>query len=364
MSFVMASEASTVASETLFVLALIVIAGPLLAEKARLPGLIGFMLGGIALGPFGVGVLAEGQLDGIGAIGILYLMFMAGLELDMDTFNRYRTAALQFGVLTFAVPFALGWWAGNRIGFELAESILLGSIWASHTLVALPIVKRAGLSASRAVAVGAGATIITDTLALVILAVISSGAAEAVDLQSADTSSTLLRLVIGLAVLVFVTTWVFPRVGQWFFAGPGNDRPLRFMFLVGAMALAGLMAEWGGIEGIVGAFFAGLGLNRLVPKRSALMERVEFFGSSFFIPAFLISVGMLIDPALIIDFDVLRTAGLFLLVVVVGKAVASAIGGGIFRFGWQEVGLLFSMTIGPSRCHSGGCAGWGEHRAL
>lgn len=349
MSPIIASEASLDAAETLAILALIVIAGPLLAEKARLPGLVGFMLGGTLLGPFGLKVLSVGQFDAVGSLGILYLMFMAGLELDMDIFDRYRKAAVQFGIATFIAPFAIGWWVGAQIGLSTASAILLGSLWASHTLVALPIVKRAGLSGSRAVAVAAGATIITDTLALLTLAVISSGAGEELEgKSSASTLATIGGLLLGLAVLVALTLWVLPRLGRWFYTGPGNDRSVRFMFLIGSMALGGLVAELGGIEGIVGAFFAGLGLNRLVPKRSALMDRVEFFGSSFFIPAFLISVGMLIDPAVLFDLDTLRFAGAFLLVVVSGKGLGAIIARPVFHFSWSEVALLFSLTIGQA----------------
>lgn len=344
-----ASEASFNASETLAILALIVIAGPLLAEKARLPGLVGFMLGGTLLGPFGLRVLSAGQFDAIGSLGILYLMFMAGLELDMEIFDRYRAAAVQFGFVTFLLPFAAGWWLGTQIGLSTASAILLGSIWASHTLVGLPIVKRAGLSGSRVVAVGAGATIITDTLALLTLAVISSSAGEELESSgSLGSLATTAGLLVGLAVLIAVTLWVLPYLGRWLYTGPGSDRSVRFMFLIGSMALAGLLAEVGGIEGIVGAFFAGLGLNRLVPKRSALMERVEFFGSAFFVPAFLISVGMLIDPGVIFDLTTLRYAAGFLLVVVVGKGMAAVFSRPVFRFSWAEVGLLFSLTTGQA----------------
>ncbi|MGH8952495.1 MAG: cation:proton antiporter [Acidimicrobiia bacterium] len=347
MTSVIASEASVFASETLAVLALIVIIGPLLAEKARLPGLIGFMLGGTLLGPFGLGVLDTGQFDTVGALGILYLMFLAGLELDMDTFTRYRRAAIQFGLLTFGFPFALGWWGGLQLGYGVESAVLLGSVWASHTLVALPIVKRAGLSGSRSVAVAAGATILTDTLALLVLAVISSGAGGEGQ-QGGGEAMVVVRLLIGLAVLAAATLFVIPWVGRWFFGGPGTDRLLRFMFLLGAMALGSLVAEWGGIEGIVGAFFAGLGLNRLVPKRSGLMEKVEFVGSTLFIPAFLVSVGMLIDPSLLFDLSTLSLAGAFLLIIGVGKALAAGAGGGLFRFTLAEIGVLFSLTLGQA----------------
>jgi Na+:H+ antiporter len=339
---VLANETAVAASQVLLALAVIVIAGPLLAEKARLPGLIGFMVGGMLVGPYVLGWLDPGQFDAIGGLGILYLMFLAGLELDMDIFNRYRASAARFGLLTFTIPFGIGWLVGLQLGFESSAAILSGSIWASHTLVALPIVKRAGLSSSRTVAVAAGATIITDTLALVVLAVVSSGATED------GGAATLVKLVVGLAALIFTTLWIYPRIGHWFFAGPGTDRSLRFMFLLGAMALAGLISEYAGIDGIVGAFFAGLGLNRLVPKRGNLMERIEFVGTSLFVPAFLISVGMLIDPALIFDVHTLKTAGAFLLVVFVGKGLAAAIGGRLFKFGWAEIGLLFSLTIGQA----------------
>lgn len=326
-------------AQLLMLVALAIIIAPTIAGWVRMPGIIGLVLAGALVGPYVLGLLGEGVVDGLGAIGLLYLMFQAGLEIDMTTFRRYRTSAVVFGLLTFAFPMLAGMAEGWFIlGFGVAASILIGSIWASHTLVTLPDVREAGLSSNRAVTTTAGATIITDTLALVVLAVVTA--------EGGGTPGEIVTFVtVGLVVLALYCLVVLPWLGARFFRGTGQERALRFAFLLFSLASAGVLSEAFGIEGLVGAFLAGLGVNRLVPRVSPLMERVDFFGEALFVPAFLIYVGTKLDPAVVFDISTLEMALLFVGALVVGKGAAAAIGGTVLRFSRAETVLMFGMTV-------------------
>ncbi|NOX63433.1 MAG: cation:proton antiporter [Chloroflexi bacterium] len=337
------AEAVTQAEWILAVLAFVIIVGPMVAERFRLPGMLGLVLGGMVLGPFVVGFLPEGALDAMGGLGILYLMFLAGAELDLNLFARYRAAAITFSLLTFLFPFILAVWASRSVlSFGWPAAILMGAVWASHTLVAYPVVRETGLAANKAVAVAVGATAITDTLALLILALVSGLSAGEGD---ASGVGILMRLGVSLAVVLAYTMLFLPWLARRFFSGPGQERLQRFVFILGAMASAGLLAELGDIEGIVGAFFAGMGLNRLIPNNGRLMEQTEFFGSALFVPAFLVSVGMLLNPAVLFSFSTIKLALIFAAALVAGKFLAAVAAGWRFKFSWPEIGVIFSLTI-------------------
>ncbi|HBX68806.1 MAG TPA: hypothetical protein DEH25_05330 [Chloroflexi bacterium] len=338
-------EAVNRAEWQLIILAMIIILGPLIAERFKLPGMIGLVLGGLVLGPFGVGALTEGSLDALGGIGLLFLMFMAGVELDLNLFQRYRSVAIAFGLITFALPFLFSIGASLALGLSLIGAILMGSVWASHTLVAYGDVRQAGLASNKAVAVTVGATVITDTLALIVLAVVSAIAGGAESGSDVSPMLIVIKLVLGLGVLVGYCLFLLPKIGRWFFAGLGQDRLLRFVFIIGALSSAGFLSALVGIEGLVGAFFAGLGLNRLIPNNGQLMERVEFFSASLFVPAFLISVGMLINPRVLFLPKTMAIAAVFLLALAAGKYLAAWSAGRRYKFSSGEIGLMFSLTI-------------------
>jgi Kef-type K+ transport system membrane component KefB len=326
-------------TEVLAIVALSIIIAPTISGLLRLPGIIGFVLAGALVGPFVLGWLPEGSVDGIGKIGLLYLMFQAGLEIDMATFKKYRSSAIIFGLLTFTFPFVAGMAEGWFIlGFEAAAAVLIGSIWASHTLVTLPEVREAGLSANPAVTATAGATVITDTLALVVLAVVTA--------EGGSTPLAVLLMVLaGLVTMAIYAFLVLPWVGARFFRGTGQERALRFAFLLFAMASTAVIAEAFGIEGLVGAFLAGLGVNRLVPSAGPLMERVDFFGGALFVPAFLIYVGTKLNPAVVFELPTVEMALLFTVALIVGKGGAALVGGRTLRFSSAETGLMFGMTV-------------------
>jgi Kef-type K+ transport system membrane component KefB len=320
---------------------LVVIIGPVLVERVGVPGMVGLLAGGWMIGTNGFGIVpAEGGIvHELGDIGLLYLMFMAGLELDLALFRDNRVQAMVFAVLSFALPQGLGLAFALMLGYDALAAVLLGSLFASHTLITYPIVRRMGLATNRAVAVAVGATVVTDTIALVVLAVVSGSATG-----SGGGGELVVQILLGLAVLGAWCFAVLPRVAAWFFTGVGQERTIRYMFLVAAFLSASVLAESVGIESIVGAFFAGLALNRFVPNESAFMHRVEFFGSAMFIPFFLVSVGTIIEPRVMADLGTIGLAAVFVAACLGGKLVAALAGRPLFGFSGPEAHVVFALT--------------------
>jgi Kef-type K+ transport system membrane component KefB len=326
---------------TFFIAALVLLVGPIVVDRFGLPGIVGIVLGGALVGPFVLDWISrEGIVETLGQLGLLYLMFLAGLELDLDEFQRNRRPALSFGALTFSIPFVLGIALVLPFGYGLAAAVLYGSLWASHTLVSYPIVQEHRLTRHRAVGMAAGGTVITDTLALFVLALVV-GSAE----SDSRPSVIVVELVLGLAVLVAYCGLVLPRIGRWAFGHLGEGRVPRYLFLLAGLTSAAVVADSMGLEGIIGAFFAGLALNRLVPSGGELMESVELVGAVLLIPFFLVSTGMLLDPRQFSEPDVLAIAGASLAIVFAGKATASYISGRLAGFQPLEVRLVFGLTI-------------------
>jgi len=331
----------TSAEWVFFVCFAVILLGPLLFERLGFPGIIGVILGGLLVGP---GVLdwvqREGVVESLGDLGILFLMFLAGLELDLDEFAANRRGALTFGAFTFTIPFVLG--IGVALGFDygFATAMLYGSLWASHTLVAYPIVQEHGLLRDRSVGIAGGGTVMTDTLALSVLAVVAGSVAS-----DGRPIGVLLEVAVGIALLALFCAFVLPWVTRFVFAGVGQHRGARFLWIAVALTAAALVADRAGIEGIVGAFFAGLALNRLVPSRSRLMEQIEFVGGVLLIPFFLLSTGMLIDPKAFTERRVIAIALISLAVVVLGKLVAAVIASRVLGLSRPQGRLLFGLSL-------------------
>ncbi len=323
------------------ILVLVLVLAPLIAEKLRLPGMVGLVLAGMALGPHGSGLLAtkEIALSSMGEFGLLYLMFSAGLELDLKLFLKMRKAALTFAIASFVIPFTLGTFSARMLHYDWAAAVLMGSNWGSHTLVTYPLLRQMGLARNRGVSTVVGATAVTDTSALLVLAVVS-GTVKA----TGSLGVQLGMLAVDLALLVTWSLLALPHVARWFFARVGTDRSYRFLFGISVFLVGGVLAEAGGIDAIVGAFFAGLGLNRAVPEQSPLMERLQFPGATLFIPIFLVSVGVLLEPRVMIDPKTLGIALVFTLAVLGGKALAAVVAGRAFRFTWPEVGVMSGLS--------------------
>jgi len=319
----------------------VIIAGPFILERFKLPGIIGLLLGGLLIGPHGLGAVpgSDTTVAALGQLGLLYLMFVAGLELDLALVRRNRRAVIVASALTFSLPMAAGTTVGLALGYSGLASALLGSLVASHTLVVYPTIRGLGLGSDPAVAAGVGATVVTDTLSLVVLAVVVGAT-----VSHATAGELASQIVIGFAVLGVGCFVVLPRMARLAMTALGQSRPVRYVSALVALLAAATLAEMVGIDGIVGAFFAGIALNRLVPSASSLMDRIEFFGSAVFIPVFLVSVGLILDPGVMADPDTLGLAALFILACVGGKAAASMLTKPLLGYSWPQVGLFFSLS--------------------
>jgi Kef-type K+ transport system membrane component KefB len=319
----------------------VLLLGPVLFRRAGIPGIIGLLVGGYAIGPHGLSLIGAGNntLPDLGQLGLLYLMFAAGVEIDLNLLMKYRRSAITFGLLTFILPFALGTLVGFALGWEALAALLLGSLLASHTLITYPAIKEAGLAADPAVATAVGSTVLTDTLALVVLAVVAGSVGG--HKSSADVA---VQIVVGMGVLTAFSLYVLPKLAGWAFRFLGTERSVRYVVAITAFLSAATVAELFGIEGIVGAFFAGLGMNRLVPNEGQLMDRIEFFGGAVFIPVFLVSVGLILNPSVMVKGETLGLAGLFILACLGGKQLAALISARLFGFSRAQSGLLFSLS--------------------
>lgn len=345
------TQLSSTVEMTLLILLVVILAGPLLGAKLRVPGLLALIFLGMLFGPFGLEWMGRTDLVfDLGAIGILYLMFLAGLGFNIKAFNENKRSALGFGLLSFVLPFGFSVAAGLAY-FEsgILAAALLGSMWASNTLVAYPDVRAAGLEQTRAVRDAMSGGVVADVLALLVLAVATTYAVvEVVDPDADVRAAPSLPLWFSIPLLVLFALWVLPRVGAWFFVRVGRSRMQRLLFALAAMAATATLAELGGVAGIIGAFLAGIGLNGLVPKNSELMERIDFVGSSIFVPAFLVSIGLRIDPAALVDPATILMALVFVALVIVGKGLAVILAGLFFNYSSAERGLIGSLSIGQA----------------
>jgi Kef-type K+ transport system membrane component KefB len=323
------------------VVGLVIVFGPLIAERLRLPGLLGLLMFGAVIGPNMLDVLPRfAGLQAVGSIGVLYLIFLAGLQLDIEAFVRFRVISGGFGLLTSVIPMALGTGAALLLDIELRPAILIGSFWASFTLIAYPTVAKYGLTKTRPVAAIVGASAITDGVSLVVLALI-------VGAETGDASGPrlVLDIAVGFVVLGIYCFLVVPAIARWFFTGLGQERTLRYVLVFISLTSSAVVAQLVQVEPLIGAFFVGVGLNRLVPNASPLMAVTDFFGNAFFIPTFLVSVGLLFDPEVMFDWSTIRLALGFVTALVLGKAIAAWITGRIFGLARAEIGLLFSMSV-------------------
>jgi len=277
---------------------------PVLFSRLKLPSLISLIIAGAVVGPHGLNLmLRDSSIILFGTVGLLYIMFLAGLEIDVADFKKNSSKSILFGLYTFLISIILGIVVTLYVlHFSLLSSILIGSIFASHTLIVYPLVSKLGIAKNKAVNIAVGGTLITDTLALLVLAVISGMTTGEL------TSEFWIRLLVSLAVFSLIVLFLFPIIARWFFKR-FDDSVLQYLFVLAMVFFSGFLAEAAGVEAIIGAFLAGLALNRMIPHTSALMNRIKFVGNAIFIPFFLIGVGMLIDfRALFKDYETLKVA--------------------------------------------------------
>lgn len=318
---------------------------PLIMERYGLPGIVGIILVGALIGPNAVGVLERGEtIVLLGNVGIVYLMFLVGLEIDLAEFRSNRRQSAGFGVLSFLIPQITGTVVSvYLLGFSWLSALLFASVFASHTLLAYPVIGRLGIGDNRAVTATIGGTIVTDTLALLVLAVVAAGAGG--DL----TVGFWLSLAVGI-VLFFVGTWTLvPRVGRWFFRTVHEESYFEYLFVIAIAFIAAYAAELVGMDGIIGAFVAGLALNPLVPRHGVLMNRIEFVGNALFIPFFLLSVGMLVDVTLVFASSAtLIITGVLVSMTIATKVGAAATAGWLYGYTRAEVGSVFGLSVGQA----------------
>jgi Kef-type K+ transport system membrane component KefB len=318
----------------------VVLIAPIISNSLKLPEVVGLIGGGFLIGPYGLAILERNEtITALATVGVIYLMFSAGAEVDLAQFSRVRRKSLVYGVITFIFPQGLGILLGLALGYNFASSILLGSLFASHTLIAFPILTQLGLVKNEAVAVTIGATIVTNILALLILAGVAQTA-------TGDVSALfLLQLVILLIIYSLIILIIVPRIGRWFFRRFAGGISLEVQFVLLVIFLAAFFAEAIGMEAIVGAFLAGFAVNATLPRHSLAMTRVLFIGESFFIPIFLLNIGMLLNVGIFFtDGRALLIGAGMVVAVYVTKYIAAWITAKIYDYNHNEVMVMWGLS--------------------
>ncbi len=320
---------------------LIILLSPILLRKLNIPGIIGLIISGVIIGPYGLNILEKNSaVDLFSTIGLLYIMFIAGLELDMNQFKANRNKSLLFGFFTFIFPLTIGFSVFYYLlNYNFNASLLTASMFASHTLLAYPIVSKFGISKNQAVAITVGGTIITDTAALLLLAVIMSNNQGSLNLEF------WIKLGISLAIFSAIMFYLIPKIAKWFFSRLESEKHSHYIFVLAVVFFAAFLAQVAGVEPIIGAFVAGLALNKLIPHSSALMNRIEFIGNSLFIPFFLISVGMIVDISVLTKGpEALIIALVMTVVAIFGKWIAAFVTQLVFKYSSAQRQLIFGLS--------------------
>ena len=323
-----------------FLVLLIILFAPLLFAKLRIPHIIGLILAGVLIGEHGFNILErDTSFKLFGQVGIYYIMFLAGLEMDLVRFKQNLSKGFIFGALTSLIPFVFGFITGYYLlHYTMSASLLLACIFASHTIVSYPIVARYGLTKHPAVTITISATMIALLFALLVLALISGQYKG-----EADTLFWLLFSVkcIGYFVGIIV---VFPIIIRWFFKRY-TERVVQYIFVIMMVFLAAALANLCGLEGLLGAFIAGLIFNRFIPYTSPLMNRIEFVGNALFIPYFLVGVGMLVNlQPLFKDMNAIMVVLIIVIASTLSKLIASTIARKIFKFNHAQGLLMFGLS--------------------
>lgn len=323
-----------------FVVLLMILLSPIIMGRLRIPHIIGMVLAGVLVGKYGLNILGrDASFELFGRVGLYYIMFLAGLEMDMEGLKKNRNRVMIFGMLTFLVPFTMTYFMGvSLLGYIPLASLLLAAIMASNTLIAYPIVGRYGLTRHTSSTLSVGSSMMALFMALIVMASI---------VNSFHGNGGILFWL--LFILKFVAycvglIMVIPRVTRWFLRRY-SDAVMQFIFILAVVFLSAALSDAVGLEGIFGAFMSGLILNRFVPKVSPLMNRIEFTGNALFIPYFLIGVGMLINVRLLFaGSKILWVVFCIVFFGTLGKAVAAYLAARIFRMSWLAGHMMFGLT--------------------
>lgn len=320
----------------------VIFLAPRLLQRFKVPGIIGMILSGAALGPNGFHILERSAaIELFGTVGLLYIMFQAGLEIDLNEFKKTRKKGIVFGLLSFAFPQLLGalgvWYLLN---LSWPSALLLASMFASHTLVAYSIISRLDLVKNEVVTVTLGGTLVVNILALLVLAVIASS------VEGDLGAGFWIGLLVSLSIFVYVVVWLGPRVVRWFFRNVESEGASQYIFVLSFVFAASFGAKLAGVEPIIGAFLAGLAINRLVPGTSPLMNRIDFVGSALFIPFFLIHVGMLSDFSIFLKGkSALIAVGVIAVLSISLKWLPAYLTARIYGYRKEEQGVMFGLSV-------------------
>jgi Kef-type K+ transport system membrane component KefB len=323
------------------ILIAIILLAPFSFKIIKLPDVASFIIAGVIIGPYGFNILArDSSIELLGTIGLLYIMFVAGLELDPEKLKSSRKNSIVFGLFTFLFPFVLGMLVSKYLlKLDNPASILVSIMFSTHTLVAYPIVRKLGVHRDIAVLTAVGGTIITDTLVLMILSIITQ------TFSDRSLVFEVARLLVLFVIYLFIIFYTYPKVARWFFKNIKRDRPVHFLFLLLMVSISSILAELIGTEAIIGAFVAGLALNRSIPKNSLLMHHVDFVGSILFIPIFLVSIGMLINTRILISGSYLwYVSAVLILSALIAKWLAAFFSQRVLGFNFIQRNLLFGLT--------------------
>lgn len=321
---------------------LIILFSPLLFRRFRIPGIIGLILAGVFIGPHSLHIIeSTNSFELLSKTGLLYIMFLAGLEIDMHEFQYNRNKSIVFGALTFFIPITIGFVVCFYVfQFSLWSSVLLASMFSTHTLLSYPIVSNMGIVKNRAVQITFGGTIITDSAVLILLGVITNVVTGEIN------GAFWLRVLVSLSLLVFSTLYLLPKISKWFFRNIEAQASSQYIYVLAVVFISGFLSELAGVEPIIGAFLAGLGLNKVIPNNSILMNRIVFIGNTLFIPFFLISAGMLVDLRLFFQgYNALVFAGILSAVGLATKYLAAYVTSLIYKYSVPERNIIFGLSV-------------------
>ncbi len=320
---------------------MIILLTPILLKKLNVPSIVGLIISGVIIGPFGFQVLEKNDaVELFSTIGLLYIMFIAGLDLDLSQFKSFKYKSLVFGILTFILPFLIGFPVCHYLlDLSFNASILTASMFSTHTLVSYPIISKLGITKNQAVAVTIGGTIITDTAVLLILAIVLNNQIGVLN------EAFWFRISISIAIFIGIMFYVIPKISKWFFQKLESEKHSHYIFVLSVVFFSAFLSQVAGLEPIIGAFIAGLALNKLIPQSSALMNRIEFIGNSLFIPFFLISVGMIINIRVIFEGPyAIIMAVVLSSVALIGKWLAALFTQLIFKYTSHQRNLIFGLS--------------------
>jgi len=320
---------------------LIILFAPLILKRFRIPGIIGLIIAGVIIGPNTLHIIEKStSFELFSKTGLLYIMFLAGLEIDMQEYKQNRAKSLVFGALTFFIPIIIGYIVCIYVfEFTMWPALLLASMFSTHTLLSYPIVSNMGIVKNRAVQVSFGGTIITDSAVLILLGVITNVVGGEIN------SMFWIRLVGSLGLLGFSVLYFLPKISRWFFRNIEGQGSSQYIYVLAVVFISGFFSELAGVEPIIGAFLSGLALNRVIPHNSILMNRVIFIGNTIFIPFFLISAGMLVDLSLFFKgTNALVFAGILSFVAIATKWLAAQVTGFIYKYTKHEKRVMFGLS--------------------